>query len=48
MKYPKTLTKAELENWFETSKLPLRLLVIQTSEDTVTMYKFKLKEVRRE
>jgi hypothetical protein len=45
MKYPKTLTKEELANWFETSRLPLELLVIQTSEDSVTMYKLNLKEV---
>jgi hypothetical protein len=33
--YPKTLTKEEMIEWIEKSKLPLKLYVTQVSKDTI-------------
>jgi len=39
--YPKTLTKEEMTEWIDKSKLPLRMIVTQISEDTIVFQRIK-------
>ncbi len=47
IKYPKTLTKQDMYDWIEKSRLPLKLLVQQVDDDTIIMTRLKYIEVKQ-